>query len=399
MKNVKFLFNVSLLAISFFFGAQASAQMPDPVKTLKDVNPRMPKVEVQKVATARIIMADYALIKKDFSQTKNMTPEQIDTWLLSQAGYIHYEQSFIGSRNGVNEPIQLEADFREAGKPADYRRGLIFEAPEGGLIDGKGFGTSNPSRGSHSDGLMELTEAVREFIFSKTVEKVLVHSKSGVGAIGTYAVIDWGFKMRPGDQAGFNYAAGAVVRQGHRRHSGMYSLFSDNMTAYIEKVLRYYGITSAGARRNEHKHVLNIQGAEGEKYILDYGAFRVGRNFKKSSMAFYGNEDIVKTGFEPTSEVKMPFNIWSSNDPNVDIPGNDELLWLVAREAVEQIQNEKDITKAKQIATDLYNHFVKPVEQNLNNHKMRKPIYETIKDFGDVPEKVAGAGLCRSLFK
>ena len=398
MKNLNIFFKVSLVVISFLFCAHVSAQMPYPVKTLSQVNSKMPQVKVQKVVTARIIMADYALIKKDFPQTKNMTPEQIDTWFLNQAGYMHSEQSSIGSKNGVNEPIQFDAEFRDAGKPTDYRRGLIFEVPEGGLIDGKGFGTSYPSRGSHSDGLMELTEAVREFIFSKTVEKILVHSKSGVGAIGTYAVIDWGFKMRAGDQTSFNYVAGAVVRQGHRRHSGMYSLFGDSMTAYIEKVLRYYGITSAGARRDEYKHVLNIQGAEGEKYILDYGAFRVGRNFRKSSMAFYGAEDLVKMGFEPTSEVKVPFNVWSSNDPRVDIPGNDELLWLVAREAVEQIQNEKDIAKAKKIATDLYNHFVKPVEEKLKAHKMIKPVYEMIKDLGDVPEKIVGAGLCRNLF-
>ena len=138
--------------------------MPYPVKTLSQVNSKMPQVKVQKVVTARIIMADYALIKKDFPQTKNMTPEQIDTWFLNQAGYMHSEQSSIGSKNGVNEPIQFDAEFRDAGKPTDYRRGLIFEVPEGGLIDGKGFGTSYPSRGSHSDGLMELTEAVREFI-------------------------------------------------------------------------------------------------------------------------------------------------------------------------------------------------------------------------------------------
>jgi hypothetical protein len=268
---------------------------------------RPKKTTACRIMTAKVAVADYELVQRDFEFTQSMTHQEIDLWLLKSAGFLAKSQIRKGEKHGANSKVS--ADLKNcvsALRPEAYGRALVFQV-ERGLIDAKGAGAEDPRPGDHKNGLSSLAENIREFAFEKLVRKVFdhyreVHSDSRLHTIGSYAVIDLGFdvkvlRKRKQETQYRAYPASMILRQAHFRHLAhsvkqkhkktVFMQVEDQLAEEAERVLRLYGLTSGG----EHFFsfgdidVANIQGTEGGG-IVDFGAFIAVAQFRKPVITY-----------------------------------------------------------------------------------------------------------------
>lgn len=286
------------------------------------------------VATARVLVADYDLLRKDFPRLRSKSPDQIDAWLIDWVAYVTPAQT---EQEAVNTHIELASYEREMLRPADYGRATVFEVP-GGLIDVKGTGALEPEMGSHSNGLATLGEVIREYVYSRLIEMVLHHAGSEVEVVQTYGVIDWGFEVKqPG--GGFS-RAGAILRQGHRRSSGVVSILRGKRALPIERLLRSYGVTSTGVDRNRKAEEINIQ-ASAEGALVDFGAYLTVWDFQKPVRNSFERPILMRpsdVGFpQPLARLRVPFEIWGSSVSGWEDPQGDN-PWRWSHELAESIR-------------------------------------------------------------
>lgn len=280
--------------VVFFFGQAAGALggTPElvPAKTFVEVlngQEVTSLVNTYRVSTARVVIADYGLLKRDFPQLASFTNAQIDAWILEQSGYLSKGQIDTGVKANTNTPIAHDPNQKKmALRPPQYDRALVFEAQGGGLIDGKGFGANVPANASHKNGLIETNQAVREFLYTKATKEIFQGAQAPFGVVDSYAVIDWGFDVRMDYGGGMaNYRAGAVLRQAHVRDLSSpitaQGQLSREKMAEVERILRPRGMTSAQSRSLNGVTIetLNVQGTKDARYIYDFGAFRVQDRF------------------------------------------------------------------------------------------------------------------------
>lgn len=308
---------------------QASAMDPlrDPKRLL---SPKRETVEV--VNTARVILADYDLIRKDFPGLAAKSNEEIDQWLLKNTAVISKPQA---AQSKVNTSIQTKGEMN-AYRPKDYNRAIVVDTPEG-LIDIKGAGSLNPNNNHHGrnggNGLASLGESIREFSYQKLVENVFRHADAPVETVGSYAVIDLGFDIKHVD--GVVAPAGSILRQAHRRSEGEYSLLGETRSLEIERVLRRYGISSGGAALQTSPNArINIQGtADGA--VLDFGAFLVEDKFTKPARHFYGTKILLDPKsadyVQPDPKIRVPYEDWGFTRSGIGDPTQDN-PWIYAHE-------------------------------------------------------------------
>ena len=262
------------------------------------------------VKTARVILADYDLLKRDFPTLRSKTHSELDQWLLDKAGFIALPQA---SQIVTNSPVQTNETTIPAFRPKDYGRGLVFRA-ESGLIDAKGAGALHPTNEEHSNGLATLEETIREFLYSKLVRAVFEHSNSSFRVVDSYAVFDLGFDTLFMGRQGS--PAGMVLRQAHTRAKGDKSSLGKGRSARIESLLRRYGLTAAGSYGEGPYDLINIQGtANGD--MVDFGSMLALSRFKKDAYHFdYSPDQSDKyTPLLSTNRVDFP-----QPDPAVQIP-------------------------------------------------------------------------------
>jgi len=320
-----------LLLLLFTIGAPVLAMEQGlPLRFVGGLERASPE-RVRKVKTARVILCDYELVKKDFPALRHSSMDEIDRWIVDNVGYISTPQS---SSNEVNDTIEIiEGHDRVVYRPEGYGRALVFPTMDG-LLDVKGVGVAPghvPKNVSHRNGLMTLGEAIREYAMQKLVEHIFVHYKSAgntsrlpLSTVQSYAVIDLGFDIfdNHSDFKIFNKnraRAGAIVRQGHGREilAG-----ADNHFLYVEEarevelILREYGITSSG---NIYKYIdiPDIQGTK-EKYIVDFGTYVCMEKFEKQLTRPLGVRKIGKTAKTPCKNVciinhSCPHITWDNN--------------------------------------------------------------------------------------
>lgn|GEM_PF-6746712 len=244
------------------------------MRQISDIGVGAAKNPMVRMTTARILIADYGLIKKDFPFTASWTNERIDAWLLDQTGYPAKTQRALGSE--VNSPVRTDGTTREAWRPEGYGRGAVYpvNAPDGsefGLIDAKGTGAVLPRQESHGSGLMSSGEGLREFFYEKYISGILEHRRSDWGTVGTYAVIDWGFDELHPD--GSKVPAGSVLRQAHVRVEGRpgYQYLPAGDARSLELTLRTYGISATGDSAVKGGGLsVNLQGST-DKKLVDFG--------------------------------------------------------------------------------------------------------------------------------
>jgi hypothetical protein len=232
---------------------------------------------------ARVVLANYELLQSDFTVLANDALFQanprllelsgddrlhairqiIDGWLLANAAFISEPQA---QQQTTNTKIQTNAECTQAWRPPLYGRAWVLtvrRCPDGantsagdsgaGLLDVKGIGVGpgiQPGNTGHSNGLLVLGEAIREFLFEKLLRGVFRHAQVGFEVLPIYAVLSTGFEVTLPD--GLRPAAGLLVRRAHRRpvHRFVFSEFGSQESAAemeIEFILRRYGITSSGS--------------------------------------------------------------------------------------------------------------------------------------------------------
>lgn len=272
------------------------------------------------VKGARVILADYGLIRHDFSDAlkvhfgrsqHQITDHEIDGWLVWQSAFVSLPQA---AQSQVNTPIATTERRRTALRPNDYGRAAVFEVGANALLDVKGTGAVAPAQGDHSNGLATLGEVIREYAFEKLTSRVFQHAGTEFKTVGHYAVLDLGFDVRYPD--GHTDPAGAILRQAHTRALGDKSTFTRKASTEVEGLLRRYGITSAGAYQSDPYDSINVQGTRGQEGILDYGGFLVMPWFSKPAYHI----DYPPTASERNRPLFEPFKDWVQADLALAVP-------------------------------------------------------------------------------
>lgn len=339
-----------------------------PIKTPEELRVNYQKEIVQRLRDARVIYADYELIKRDFPALREISHSQIDQWLLDGTAYMSKPQV---AQQLANNPILVTEKTKEAIRPPDYGRALVFPVHDSagemiGQIDAKGVGSLNPRPGGHSDGLMTLGESIREYLYEKLVNQLFAHDGSGNKTVGSYAVIDTGFQLKHAD--GSTSPSGIYLRQSHRRYNGKMSILSEFDSVRIEKILRRYGVTSAGAYRDRYRYdMINIQGTQ-DKAVLDFGGFLTLKDFgQRKGQHFYGTKTILQATDATLNEgLRVPYDLWGPSVSGIEDPKLDN-VWLWSHELADAL------AKGHASRDDAYQHLqnmLSPVFENLDQNPL-----------------------------
>ena len=329
MNFCQFLFSATfLVALLPTFSVHAMTPIRDPKKLWEPE-----KAKVYRVKTARVMLADYELIRRDFPEIASYSNSKIDEWILRNAANISPEQA---AQEVTNTKIETDGVLRDAYRPREYRRAHVFKADTGGLIDAKGTGSVDPHQGNERNGLAALADAFREYLFEKLTSRIFKF-EGRFDTVGTYGVIDLGFDIKWSN--GSQSRAGIVLRQAHVRfHEGKIGdrqredpvVLPTEHQLKVELALRKYGMTAAidvhpGLYSvTRHGDQLNLQGAQ-DGSIVDYGGFRAVNHFHKPLYATYNSDGGANVSdadilLEPNSpkytqpdpSLKIPFGIWGN---------------------------------------------------------------------------------------
>ena len=152
-------------------------------KRIENVHLGSIQENVIKIVNAKIIIADYKLIKKDFPSMKNKSEPQIDKWLIGSVAFISKAQQ---NRESINTEIEILELTRKSFRPPGYNRGLVYKMNE-------------PDTG--------------EYRWENLVRDVLTAAKVSNKTIATYAIIDPGFDIIHED--GSTSRSDFYLRQAH----------------------------------------------------------------------------------------------------------------------------------------------------------------------------------------
>lgn len=233
-----------------------------PIQNITEVSPSAKEEGVKRLKNARILIADYELIRRDFPQVAHFANPEIDAWLIRHTGFISIPQT---NQETVNTFIPiLEGEVSQAWRPPTYGRALVFEMRDSthqriGLIDAKGSGSLRPQQAHHGNGLATLGECIREYLYEGLIRRVLRDADVEFKTVGSYAVLDAGFSVIHKD--GSTSPAGIYLRQAHTREGSL----PYHEGRRISERFRNYGIEVAG----------NMQMASEHLGIYDFGHYVV----------------------------------------------------------------------------------------------------------------------------
>lgn len=343
MRPSRFLSLLLPLWISLCVPSRAFADLDPPVRNQSLFVAPVAETMLR-VQTARVLIADYPLLRRDFPSLNGKSEPEIDAWLIEHVGVIAQTQA---AQSVVNTPIEIlhRADGQPVThpgfRPLYYNRAHVIPV-DGGFIDIKGSGAPSPSHRSHGDGLATVGEAIREFIYQKMVQKIFTHAKLEFTTVANYGVIDYGFDVVHAD--GSKSPAGIVLRQAHERPDlrsgggtdifGNFFLNRENSTR-VERVLRYYGMTSSGEKYGVDRDVINIQGHK--NMVVDFGSYLVRPDYVNPTFAY---NEIFKSNAQPllapgkpgwlapNPQIRLPFTIWGySVTGNADPKADNIWVW------------------------------------------------------------------------
>ena len=236
------------------------------LRNLKEFEPVKLEPEfAYKLRSPRVVFADHDLLQHDFPLFQK---DSMDQWLVDHAAFVSEAQV---KQTVVNSPIETNGEKIMAFRPPQYGRALIFQT-EHGLLDVKGVGVGpkmRPKRAPHSNGLLMLGEAIREFTIEKILNRIFQRSASGFRAVPCYGVIDAGFDLTYSNDAGddMRVPAGLLVRRAHLRP--IYPLGVKDSSSplvdlelAVELLLRKYGVTSIGTAT-----IIEVAECDGETTI------------------------------------------------------------------------------------------------------------------------------------
>lgn len=239
---------------------------------------------VLRVSGARVVYANYGLLKHDFPQLSDHELEKkfphlksltaaakqqafnnyIDEWLLCNTAFISQSQA---KQSVVNTAINVTNETVKAYRPPGYGRALVYSIEENDkgllpgsdrekpafknrLIDVKGTGTAPdilPVNESHRNGIYRLGYAFVELVIQELLQRIFRHSNSHFQTLPVYGIVDLGFDEKTSKMP--DTPAALLIRRAHRRpknSGGLYAYGSNGQRIQleIEKLIRKYGITS-----------------------------------------------------------------------------------------------------------------------------------------------------------
>ncbi|MBU6154800.1 MAG: hypothetical protein KGP28_10900 [Bdellovibrionales bacterium] len=357
-----------LAIITVFLAKSALAADPySPPKTFDEIIGSFHKSHFQhkpaiRVTTARVLFADYDLIRRDFEVTRTMSELEMDAWLIDSAACISRDQIEVGTTRGVNSAIEHDPkELRSSLRPPNYGRAIVIEVP-GGILDAKGAGgvAQAISQNSHRNGLLETAEAIREFSYSKLVQKALYHAGSDFRAIDSYAVIDFGFLMKSSVDETMQ-PAGLLLRQSHFRDITRSEQLEQTNALKIERSLREFGITTAYKKtslesdRSLIYDVLNVQGSDEGHFLYDFGGYRISDHFTNQAITLSDlfQKKIIPVFKDPISATPRVapkyaplFQAWGGE-------GSEERIWKRAREIAAQFKLDGDSDETRRAVNAL----------------------------------------------
>jgi hypothetical protein len=259
----------------------------------------LPPEAVHHISGARIVLAEYEILRHDFPElsSESLLRENpqlldleiparheaeraiIDTWLIANAAFISTSQA---DQSVVNTPIATDGDG-VAYRPPKYGRALVAPIQRSdvpgapwrwsmsqGLLDLKGTGVEPgkvPSSSTpQSNGLETLGYALSDYLMKRALDEVFARELPEVWTVPVYAVLDLGFDVLSGDFG--TGPAGMHVRRAHRRRiprepTEITGEESDLRIRHeIETCVRRYGLTAAS-----HGHRLSIVQREGRLQV------------------------------------------------------------------------------------------------------------------------------------
>lgn len=256
--------------------SQSLVALPKPIKTLLELREYTTETAI-KVSTARVVLVDYPLIRRDFPELSSAKQKDIDAWLLKYSGFVAKTQVEQGLKENTNTKIIVSDQEMTAYRPPKYGRALVIKT-ESGLLDIKGAGAISPKIGGHSNGLGVLSEMIREFMFEKLVHEILSNEQEG-DTIQSYAVIDLGFSANVLGKG--MLPAAQILRQAHVREIHQ----QRDSEWVLEKILRTYGLTSGWYTGGPYL-TMNIQYSL-ERALVDFGCYFVTNKFTEP-LVYYG---------------------------------------------------------------------------------------------------------------
>jgi hypothetical protein len=191
-----------------------------------------------KVSGARVVIADYNALRRDFAIPAGVSDDAIDAILVDNFAVIS-ERHVKAAPKGVSTLIPQTGATRDGLRPVKYGRAHLIPVDPGVLISGgtqkerrdrdpgadilfdtKGSGAVAPqpaSKNDHGNGLMFVSEALREYTYQKLVEEIFKKESAGEdwGVIPTYAVLDLNFQGIY--QANLYMPAAIILRRSHFR--------------------------------------------------------------------------------------------------------------------------------------------------------------------------------------
>lgn len=284
------------MALQCFLTFTALANLNEPLRDFEKFVGASFEKFVQ-VLGAKVVVADYTLIRQDFPHLRSMSNFQIDHWLIENAAWMTYEQV---SQQVVNDKIHTNHKRKWFVRPKNYGRAAVAQPDKDQLIDIKGSGTKNPKIGDHSNGLMSTAEGIRDFIFEKMLSGIFKVEGNQLRTVGSYAVLDLGFKFTQpilnAENSNVEFGplqsylkdafkqrkitAGLLLRQAHLRSPieneiGDNSFLPEKTAIEYERVLRKYGIVSSpNARFGFNFEAMNIQGTV-DGAMVDFGGLAI----------------------------------------------------------------------------------------------------------------------------
>ena len=373
--------HLKLIALPMLLTLSLTAKATDPLRDPKLLWEARTESVLQ-LKSARVILADYDLIRKDFQKEVGLrTDSEIAAWLIEKTAYMSIQQV---AQQEVNSPIPVTGKAVKAYRPREYGRAHVFKTGSG-LIDAKGSGGIDPHAGFERTGLATLAEVIREFLMEKLVSKAF-KDFGKYETVPCYAVLDLGFTAKGSGSLSQDVPAGMVLRRAHVRHHE--SVIGDRqredpvvlpkkLQLEIELALRNYGITSTIDLVPGQYHVtkygdqLNIQG-DSNGAVVDFAGFRIKEHFNRPiyytydarGNAMVSDADIAmnpsdKTFVQPNPQRMIPFNIWGNS--------------------VRQNMQDNPFVWSEELAQNLAIGIAKPSDALVHYHNLLDPVDQKLK--------------------
>lgn len=265
-----------LLSPAYHFGAHPFLVAHTPYARFDD----LARLPLLRAADARVVIADYALLRRDFPSLTLQKEEAIDAWLLEHGAWVHAGCSRLVTLHTRAGPAPNASRWS-----AVSRRSFLLQA-DGGLLDAKGSCCAHPrahvAHGDHADCLCLVVDRVIEFVTQKMVNALLLKAGRPERTLGHYAVLDYGFLVPQRD--GRLHRAGASLRQAHSRHLLPFTFLEPDVQVALEMTLRAGGFASvprakmaAVARTYGVTHQCQAAGIQGTRdgHLADLDQFRL----------------------------------------------------------------------------------------------------------------------------